>query len=103
MPIPAHKALRWASDPATHALMMLLAHTPESDTDTRRIKENRLLRHASRLCGLPKGCIPIGQQREQTLLWLVTLINKTLELHLHHDSVQPPVPTLEAQASDTDP
>jgi len=86
MPIDAHKALRWASDPATHALMIALADTP-SDHPDRHIRENRLLRSASKLCGLPKSGIPIGQQREQTLVWLVTLINKTLEHHLRHDLI----------------
>ncbi len=102
MPIPAHKALRWASDPATHGLMIDLADTP-SDHPQRHLKENRLLRHAGKLFGFPKGCIPTGPKRQESLIWLVNLINKTLELHLQHDSIQPHISPTEAQVPDTAP
>lgn len=102
MPIPAHKALRWASDPATHGLMIDLADTP-SDHPDRRIRENRLLRHAAKLFGLPKGCIPTGPKRQESIVWLVNLINKTLELHLRHDTTDTPVPPTEASAPNATP
>lgn len=102
MPIPAHKALRWASDPATHALMIDLADTP-SDHPDRHIRENRLLRSAGNLFGFPKGCIPTGPKRQESLIWLVNLINKTLELHLRHDTTDKTVPPTEAPAPDAAP
>lgn len=94
MPIPAHKALRWASDPATHGLMIDLADTP-SDHPDRHIRENRLLRSAGKLFGFPKGCIPTGPKRQESLIWLVNLINKTLEHHLRHDTTDKTVQTEE--------
>lgn len=102
MPIPAHKALRWASDPATHALMIDLADAP-SDHPDRHIRENRLLRSAGKLFGFPKGCIPTGPKRQESLIWLVNLINKTLELHLRHDTTDQTVPTTEAPSPNTTP
>jgi hypothetical protein len=98
MPIPAHKALRWASDPATHALLIDLADHPDC-----LLRENRLLRHAAKLFGLPKGCIPTGHKRQESLVWLVNLINKTLELHLRHDTTDTPVPPTEASAPNATP
>jgi hypothetical protein len=103
MPIPAHKALRWASDPATHALLIDLADTPESDHSQRHLKENRLLRHAAPLFRFPKGCIPTGPKRQESLVWLVNLINKTLELHLRHDTTDQTVPPTEAPSPNATP
>jgi hypothetical protein len=97
MPIEATKALRWASDPATHGLMVALAHCPPDDAQERHLRENRLLRSASKLFGLPKHGIPIGQQRERSLLWLVNLVNNLLEHQANHDPIHPTVPT-EAEA-----
>jgi hypothetical protein len=93
MPIEATKALRWASDPATHALMMDVADSPEGHPE-RRLRENRLLRHASKLFGLPKHGIPLGKQRQHSLLWLANLVNKTLEHKARHDTTDPTVPTV---------
>ena len=101
MPIEATKALRWASDPATHALMVSLSEA-SSDHPERHIRENRLLRSASKLFGLPKHGIPIGQQRERSLLWLVNLVNNLLEHQANHDPIHPTVPTEAEAPSDAD-
>jgi hypothetical protein len=82
--------------------MIDLADAP-SDHPDRHIRENRLLRSAGKLFGFPKGCIPTGPKRQESLIWLVNLINKTLELHLRHDTTDQTVPTTEAPSPNTTP
>jgi hypothetical protein len=102
MPIEATKALRWACDPLTHDLMVSLADAPQ-DHPERHLRENRLLRHASKLFGLPKHGIPLGKQRQHSLLWLVNLVNKTLEHKARHDTTDPTVPTTEEATPGSNP
>ena len=72
MPIPLSKALAWASAPETLSLVTQLSEAPADD---RRLEENRLLKSAHKLLGLPKGAVPIGPDRDKALIWCVDLVN----------------------------
>lgn len=101
MPIPLSKALAWASAPETLTLVTQLSEAPADD---RRLEENRLLKSAHKLFGLPKGAVPISPDRDKALIWCVDLVNYHLSEAIKaqeqtaptHDSVLPPAPPAQA-------